>query len=47
MPSSNDFVEYIQDQLSDWSSINKKRMFGVLGLYRDGIMFGIIAKDKV
>ena len=44
---SNDFFEYIQDQLSMWGNIDKKRMFGVLGLYRDGIMFGIIAKDIV
>ena len=47
MASSNDFFEYVQDQLSSWSPIDKKRMFGVLGLYRDGLMFGIIAKDMV
>lgn len=47
MTSSNDFFEYVQDQLSPWSDIDKKRMFGVLGLYRDGVMFGIIAKDMV
>ena len=47
MNSSNDFFKYVQDQLSPWSQINKKSMFGVLGLYRDGLMFGIIAKDVV
>ena len=47
MTSSNDFFEYVQDQLNPWSVIDKKRMFGVLGLYREGVMFGIIAKDMV
>lgn len=47
MTLSNDFFEFVQDQLSEWSYIDKKRMFGVLGLYRDGIMFGIIAKNLV
>ncbi len=47
MALSNDFFEYVQDQLSPWSNIDKKRMFGVLGLYREGVMFGIIAKDTV
>ena len=47
MTLSNDFFEYVQDQLSPWSLIDKKRMFGVLGLYREGVMFGIIAKGLV
>ena len=46
MTSSNDFFEFVQDQLSQWSEIDKKRMFGVLGIYREGLMFGIIAKNK-
>ncbi|MDW3646052.1 MAG: TfoX/Sxy family protein [Bacteroidia bacterium] len=47
MTLSNDFFEFVQDQLSPWCKIDKKRMFGVLGLYREGLMFGIIAKDIV
>ena len=47
MASSNDFFEYVQDQLSSWDRINKKSMFGVLGLYKDGLMFGIVAKGMV
>lgn len=47
MATSNDFFEFVQDQLSGWSNIDKKSMFGVLGLYQDGIMFGIIANDMV
>ena len=47
MASSNDFFEFVQDQLASWSRIDKKRMFGVLGLYREGLMFGIIARNMV
>ena len=47
MAFSNDFFEFVQDQLSGWGTIGKKRMFGVLGLYREGLMFGIISKDIV
>ena len=47
MSSSNNFFEYVQDQLSPWSHIDKKRMFGVIGLYKDGLMFGVISKDIV
>ena len=47
MSFTDDFFKYIQDQLSPWSDIYKKRMFGVIGLYREGLMFGIISKNIV
>jgi DNA transformation protein len=47
MNSPSDFFDYVQDQLSTWATIDKKPMFGVLGIYRDGLMFGIIKKDTV
>ena len=47
MSSSNDFFEFVKDQLSHWDEIDKKRMFGVLGLYLNGFMFGVISKDTV
>ena len=47
MSLSNDFFEFVQDQLSNWSNIQKKRMFGIVGIYKDGLMFGIISKQVV
>ena len=47
MASSDDFFVFVQDQLAPWSRIDKKKMFGVLGLYREGLMFGIIARNMV
>ncbi len=47
MAVSNDFLEYVLDQLSEWSKVKIKRMFGGAGLYLDGLMFGLVANDVV
>ena len=45
MAVSDDFLNYVIDQLSSWGSVSARRMFGGAGLYRDGKMFGLIADD--
>ena len=45
MPVSDEFLEYIIDQLSAWGEVRAKRMFGGAGLYHQGTMFGLIADD--
>ena len=45
MAVSNDFLEYMLDQLSAWGGVTVRRMFGGAGLYRDGKMFALIADD--
>jgi DNA transformation protein and related proteins len=45
MPISDEFVDYIIDQLSGWGEVSARKMFGGAGLYREGIMFGLIADD--
>jgi len=47
MAVSNDFIEYIRDQLREWGLISVRKMFGGAGLYRDGKMFGLVAEDVV
>jgi len=47
MTASTDYLDFILDQLSSWKTIHPKRMFGVIGLYVDGHMFGIVAKEVV
>lgn len=47
MAASTDYLDFILDQLSSWKTIHPKRMFGVIGLYADGYMFGIISKEMV
>lgn len=47
MAASNDFLEYVLDQLSDLEDLYIKRMFGLQALYKDGLTFGLISKDIV
>ena len=47
MSISDEFLEYVLDQLSTWAEVRAKRMFGGAGLYRRGYMFGLIAEDVV
>ena len=47
MAVSNDFLEYIRDQLREWGPISVRKMFGGAGLYRDGKMFGLVADDVI
>jgi DNA transformation protein len=47
MPVSEEYIEYILDQLDDMGEINVIRMFGGAGLYLDGIFFAIVADDTL
>jgi len=42
------FATYILEEvLQDIPGINQRRMFGGYGLYKDGIIFGMIIDDKL
>lgn len=43
--SGNDFVDHLLDLLSGWGGVSARKMFGGWGLYRAGIMFGLVADD--
>jgi len=45
MSVSDEFLEFVVDQLSSWGGVTARKMFGGAGLYRDGKMFGLIADD--
>lgn len=45
MPVSDEFLNYVLDQLSQGGMISVRRMFGGAGLYRDGKIFCVIADD--
>ncbi len=45
MPVSDEFIDYVIDQLSAWADVSARKMFGGAGLYCDGKMFGLIADD--
>ena len=45
MAVSDEFADYVIDQLSAWGNVSVRRMFGGAGLYCEGVMFGLIADD--
>ena len=44
---SDAFKDFVLDQLADVGEVAPKSMFGGIGLYCDGVFFGIIARDVV
>ena len=47
MPVSNNYLDYILEQLARWGDVSVRRMFGGAGLYRDGKMFGLVSSNVV
>jgi DNA transformation protein and related proteins len=47
MAVSREFVEYVRDQLRPFGGVMARRMFGGAGLFRDGIMFGLVHDDTL
>ena len=45
MAISDEFAEFVVDQLSGWSEVSVRKMFGEAGLCCGGVMFGLIADD--
>jgi DNA transformation protein len=40
-------ISYILDLLQPWAAVAVKRMFSGIGLFRDGLMFGIVIRDTL
>ncbi|HSM98147.1 MAG TPA: TfoX/Sxy family protein [Gallionella sp.] len=48
MPSArNEFVDYVVELMAGWAVVSARRMFGGYGLYREGLMFALIAGDEL
>ncbi|MEK6322787.1 MAG: TfoX/Sxy family protein [Acidobacteriota bacterium] len=47
MPVSEEYLDYVVDQLGCIGEVVSKKMFGGVGLYRDGLFFGLIAGDML
>ncbi len=45
MAVSPEFGEFLKEQLAAFGPVDVKRMFGDAGLFRDGLMFALIADD--
>jgi len=45
MAVSDDFLDYLLDQFSAWGDVTVRKMFGGAGLYRDGLIFALVADN--
>ncbi len=46
MAESDDFLEFLTDQLSTFDAIEIKKMFGGYGFFKEGLMFGMVGNDS-
>ena len=47
MQNSPEFVSYVMELLAPFGNTTAKRMFGAHGIFRDELMFGIIADETL
>lgn len=45
MAYSQDYLDYILDQLALFGDVQTKKMFGGVGFFFDGLMFGMLGDD--
>jgi DNA transformation protein len=45
MPVTEEYLDYVVDQLGCIGEVTAKKMFGGVGLYHDGLFFGLIAAN--
>lgn len=41
----SEFVEYLTEVFRNFGAVQSRRMFGGYGIYRDNLMFGLVADD--
>lgn len=47
MPYSDDYLQYVLEQLAGLRGAVSRRMFGCAGLYHDELFFGLVATDTL
>ena len=47
LASAAGFEAFVLDQLAEAGDVSAKKMFGGVGLYCDGVFFGIVARDEL
>ena len=47
MTDQPEFVSFLLDQLASFDGVSARRMFGGHGLFRDGLMFALVADDTL
>jgi DNA transformation protein and related proteins len=47
MVASAEYLDFIKEQLSGFGPVTMRRMFGGAGIFRDGLMFALIADETL
>jgi DNA transformation protein and related proteins len=47
MVKGSEFVEFVLESLEPLRGVSARRMFGGRGIYKDGVMFALIAGDQL
>ena len=47
MAKDSEFVEFVLESLQPLGGLSARRMFGGWGIYKDGVMFALIAHDQL
>lgn len=47
MARSSEFVDFVLESLQALGGVSARRMFGGFGIYKDGVMFALIADDTL
>ena len=47
MAGKSEFVAYLLELLEDFGAVRARAMFGGYGIYRDDLMFGLVADDEL
>ena len=47
MSVSQEYLDYVLDQLTGFGAVQSRRMFGGAGLYLDGSFFGLVSDDML
>jgi DNA transformation protein and related proteins len=47
MPKSQEYLEYVLEQLERFSGVTAKRMFSGFGLYQHDVFFGLVFSDTL
>jgi len=45
-PREDPFIDHILELMTDFGAVNVRRMFGGHGVFRDGLMFGLVADGE-
>jgi DNA transformation protein and related proteins len=47
MAASAEYLDFIKEQLSGFGPVTARRMFGGAGIFRDGLMFALVADETL